>query len=81
MTYSAPCYRNESPSYSQRNTTYQPLATIKELSVPVTYSTIDGVSATKRDTTFYTKVYIPCVEPASQDVVVFAKGQRQLTDS
>ncbi|KAJ9077342.1 hypothetical protein DSO57_1017660 [Entomophthora muscae] len=47
----------------------------------MSYATIDGASATKRDPTFYTRVSIPCVEPGSQDAVVPAKGRRWLTDS
>ncbi|KAJ9068060.1 hypothetical protein DSO57_1032577 [Entomophthora muscae] len=63
------------------DTSYEPLATTKEPSAPVLYATIDSASATKRDPTFYTKVPIPCVEPASQDAAVPAKGRRWLTDS
>ncbi|KAJ9052617.1 hypothetical protein DSO57_1032456 [Entomophthora muscae] len=53
------------------DTSYEPLPTTKEPSVPVLYAIIDGVSTTKRDTTFYTKVPIPCVKPASQDAVCY----------
>ncbi|KAJ9050298.1 hypothetical protein DSO57_1015689 [Entomophthora muscae] len=63
------------------DTTYKPLATTVEPSAPVIYSTIDGSRATKRDPTFYTKVPIPCVEPASQDAAVPVKVWCQLTDS
>ncbi|KAJ9067218.1 hypothetical protein DSO57_1001855 [Entomophthora muscae] len=49
---------------------YEPLATIVEPSAPVMYFTIDGATTNKRDPTFYTKVPIPCVEPASQDAAV-----------
>ncbi|KAJ9066876.1 hypothetical protein DSO57_1005256 [Entomophthora muscae] len=63
------------------DTSYEPSTTTKEPSVPMSYATIDNTSATKRDPTFYTKVPIPCVEPASQDAAVPAKGRRQLTNS
>ncbi|KAJ9074964.1 hypothetical protein DSO57_1001438 [Entomophthora muscae] len=63
------------------DTSYEPLTTTVEPSVPVSYATIDGASITKRDPTFYTKVPIPCIKPASQDATVLAKGWRQLTDS
>ncbi|KAJ9080591.1 hypothetical protein DSO57_1023197 [Entomophthora muscae] len=63
------------------DTSYEPLTTTVEPSVPVSYATIDSFSTTKRDPTFYTKVPIPCVKPASQDAPVPAKGRHWLTDS
>ncbi|KAJ9067007.1 hypothetical protein DSO57_1003713 [Entomophthora muscae] len=63
------------------DTTYEPLATIEELSAPVLYATIDGASIIKHDPTFYMKVPISCVEPSSQDATIPVKGWRQLTDS
>ncbi|KAJ9080791.1 hypothetical protein DSO57_1021196 [Entomophthora muscae] len=60
---------------------YEPLTTTVESSAPVIYSTIDNATANKRYPTFYTKVPIPCVKPASQDAVVPSKGQCQLRDS
>ncbi|KAJ9085650.1 hypothetical protein DSO57_1011799 [Entomophthora muscae] len=63
------------------DTSYEPLTTTEEPSAPVTYSTIDGVTASKSDPTYHTNVFISCVEPASQDAVVPAKGWRQLTDN
>ncbi|KAJ9050090.1 hypothetical protein DSO57_1017594 [Entomophthora muscae] len=47
----------------------------------VVYSTIDIVTTSKIDPTFYKKVTIPCVEPDGQDAAVPTKGQHQLTDS
>ncbi|KAJ9056377.1 hypothetical protein DSO57_1033648 [Entomophthora muscae] len=63
------------------DTSYEPLATTEESYVPILYSTITNTTASKCDPTFYTKVPIPCVKPASQDAAVPSKGQRQLTDS
>ncbi|KAJ9054588.1 hypothetical protein DSO57_1012654 [Entomophthora muscae] len=63
------------------DTSYEPLAATVEPSAPVIYSIIDGASASKCDPTFYMKVPIPCVKPASQDATVPAKGQCWLTDS
>ncbi|KAJ9074293.1 hypothetical protein DSO57_1007983 [Entomophthora muscae] len=63
------------------DTSYEQLVTTEEPSAPISYATIDSTSTTKCDPTFYTKVPIPCVEPASQDAVVPAKGHCQLTDS
>ncbi|KAJ9089405.1 hypothetical protein DSO57_1013344 [Entomophthora muscae] len=60
---------------------YEPLTTTIEPSVPVIYSTIYNATANKRDPTFYKKVPIPYVKPASQDAAVPFKGQRQLRDS
>ncbi|KAJ9078260.1 hypothetical protein DSO57_1008389 [Entomophthora muscae] len=57
-------------NYGIHNTSYEPLATTKEPSVPMSYATIDSASTTKCDPTFYTKVPIPCVEPASQNAAV-----------
>ncbi|KAJ9085355.1 hypothetical protein DSO57_1014774 [Entomophthora muscae] len=63
------------------NTSYEPLTTTEEPSAPVIYSTIDGATASKRNPTFYTKVPIPCVKPASQDAIVPAKGRCWFTDN